>query len=228
MQPYIFPYLGYFQLIDAVDVFVFYDDVNYIKRGWVNRNNLLVNGQKRLFTIPVTKGSQNRLINEIELAIDQRWVDQFLKTLEHNYKKAEEYVAVREIVEDLFNKKYNSISELAIESIKSVCDYLEVKTEFKVSSEKHENTNGLEKANRLIEISKIESKINYVNPAGGKSIYAKENFKESEINLFFIENELTEYPQFKNDFVGGLSILDVLMFNSKDIVKEKLKEYKLI
>ena len=87
MQPYTFPYLGYFQLINAVDTFVFYDDVNFIKRGWINRNNILVNGQGSLFTIPLLKASQNKQINEVEVVFDEKWKNQFFKSIEYNYKK---------------------------------------------------------------------------------------------------------------------------------------------
>src|SRR5690606_3799363 len=88
MQPYLFPYLGYFQLINAVETFVFYDDVNFIKRGWINRNQILVDNKAALFTVPLKKASQNKLINEIDMAIDEKWLSQFFKTIEQNYKNA--------------------------------------------------------------------------------------------------------------------------------------------
>ena len=88
MQPYFFPYIGYFQLISAVDIFVVYDDVNYINKGWINRNHILVNGQAKLITIPLIQASQNKHISEIELFGDLKWKDKLLKTIEFNYKKA--------------------------------------------------------------------------------------------------------------------------------------------
>ena len=88
MQPYFMPYIGYLQLMNAVDKFVLYDDVNYINKGWINRNRILVNGQAYLFTIPLKEASQNRLINEIYLSNDPKWKGKLLKTIEQGYKKA--------------------------------------------------------------------------------------------------------------------------------------------
>ena len=87
MQPYIFPYIGYFQLINAVDKFVIRDDVNFIMRGWINRNRILVNDSDSLFSIPVEKASQNTLTSDCVLA-DLRVTGKLLKSIEHYYKKA--------------------------------------------------------------------------------------------------------------------------------------------
>lgn len=228
MQPYIFPYLGYFQLIKAVDKFVFYDDVNFIKRGWINRNQILVNNQANLFSIPLIKASQNKLINEIKLAINEKWLKQFFNTIAYNYKKAPYYNQITNIIEDTLHNNNETIADLTINSIKSVSNYLELKTVFETSSSKYAATKGLEKADRLIEICKLNQAKTYINPIGGKELYQKETFKEQNIDLLFIENKLTPYPQFNNDFVAGLSIIDVLMFNTKEDVKKMLNRYSLI
>lgn len=228
MQPYIFPYIGYFQLINAVDAFVFYDDVNYIKRGWINRNQLLINNQAKLFTIPVLKASQNKLIQEIELGIDEKWLSHFYTTLEQNYKKAPHYKETIVLIKKVFNKPHQYISDIAIESITQVSNYIGLKTVFKRSSTSFQSSKGLEKADRLIDITKKCNSIDYVNPCGGIELYDKKYFKQQGINLYFIENSIAPYAQFKNDFVGGLSIIDVLMFNSKEEIKKLLTEFTLI
>ncbi len=228
MQPYVFPYLGYFQLINAVDTFVFYDDVNFIKRGWINRNKILCNNKDLLFTIPLAKASQNKIIKDVEILIDEYWISNFLKTLDQNYKKAPYFKETFQLVSSVFKLEYNSISELAIASIILISRYLEININFEVSSRKYFSTQGQEKSERLINIAKESGCENYINPIGGLELYNKTAFKKKGINLHFIKNELKPYKQFNNEFVNGLSIIDVLMFNSKIEIKELINNYKLI
>ena len=122
MQPYIFPYLGYYQLVNAVDTFVFFDDVNFINKGWINRNNILQQNQALRFTIPLMKASQNRLINEIELSDYGKWRGDFLKTIEMNYKKASHFTLIYEWLNSFLGKDYKMIGELAAESVVAVAD----------------------------------------------------------------------------------------------------------
>lgn len=227
MQPYIFPYIGYFQLIKEVDLFVFYDDVNFIKRGWINRNRLLQNNEAQLFSVPLIKASQNKLINEVELGFDEKWKNQFFLTLKHNYSKAPYYENVIGLVEDVFSEDLKTISDLAISSVLKSCSYLGLNTKYELSSDAFPETKGMDKADRLIEICKKSNGTEYINPAGGVELYDKDYFEAREIKLFFIENEIIPYAQFGNDFVGGLSILDVLMFNSREQVIDLLKCYKI-
>lgn len=228
MQPYIFPYLGYFQLIHATDTFVFYDDVNFIKRGWINRNRILVNGGNQLFTVPLKKASQNRLINEIELAIDAVWLKQFYKTIEHNYKKAPYFEQTYELIKSIFQEPHKNISELAIHSVITICDYLEMNKNFVISSEKYHETKGQEKSERLINITKACNGTEYINPKGGKALYDKTVFESAGLALKFLESKPVEYLQFKNKFVPNLSIIDVLMFNSPEEINVMLKQYELV
>ncbi len=227
MQPYIFPYLGYFQLIHAVDTFVFYDDVNFIKRGWINRNRILVNGCEHLITMPLKRASQNRLIKDIELAIDKVWLQQFYKTIEQNYKHAPYYEPTLKLIQSSFESSNMTISELAMQSVKVISEYIGIDTTFKQSSLDYPETIIMGKSERLIAISKLSGGDYYVNPSGGKQLYNKIDFKLKGVNLSFIENELLPYRQFDNTFVGALSIIDVLMFNSKAEINKQLTNYKL-
>lgn len=227
MQPYLFPYIGYFQLIKEVDLFVFYDDVNFIKRGWINRNRLLQNSEAKLFSVPLVKASQNKLINEVELGFDEKWKNQFFMTLKHNYSKAPYYENVMALVEDVFSENIKTISDLAILSILRSCSYLGLNIRYELSSVAFSETKGMDKADRLIEICKKSNGTEYINPAGGLELYNKEYFEAREVKLSFIENEIVPYRQFENDFIGGLSFLDVLMFNSREQVIELLNFYKI-
>jgi len=228
IQPYLFPYIGYFQLVNAVDKFVFFDDVNFIKKGWINRNQILINNQAHLFTIPLQKVSQNILIKETKISYNDDWIEKLLKNLKNNYKKAPHFETIFSLIEDILYKNFNSISNLAGHSIQEVSNYLEIKTDFKVSSENYSDTINLKKEQRLIEICKHANCTEYINPIGGKEIYEKKDFKLRGVKLNFIQNNIDCYKQFSSEFIGGLSIIDVLMFNSKEEIKDMLENYKLI
>jgi len=227
MQPYLFPYLGYFQLINAVDTFVFYDDVNFIKGGWINRNQILIDNKPALFTVPLKKASQNKLINEIETAIDEKWLVQFFKTIEQNYKNAPYFNETIRILKKIFGKKHTKISSLAIDSALEISKYLQLNTKFEVSSVAYSNTIDLSKDDRLIAICKENKYDHYINPSGGKELYKKDIFITESITLSFIDNELLPYTQFGNEFVNGLSIIDILMFNTLEETKKLMSHYSL-
>ncbi|MDZ4795226.1 MAG: WbqC family protein [Bacteroidota bacterium] len=221
MQPYFFPYIGYFQLIQAVDVFVFYDDVNYINRGWINRNNILVNHQAQLISIPCKQASQNKLINEVELGADDKTCRKLLSTIQMAYKKAPFFPKVFPIFEKTLSNKDFNIAQLASRSVKEVATYLGLSVIFKNSSE-HFLNRELKKADRLIDICHQESILNYVNPPGGRELYTQAYFSEKKINLRFLIPKAVTYPQYGKPFVPWLSILDVLMFNDKEIINNEL------
>lgn len=229
MQPYFFPYIGYFQLIQAVDVFVFYDDVNFIKKGWINRNRILANNNKDyLFTAPLVESSQNKKINEIDVFITEKWKDKFLKNINETYFKAPYFESTFEVVLRVLNGKFKTISELSISSIMQVSEFLELPTKFKISSIDFSETKALKGAERLFEICNTSNVNTYINPIGGKELYSKEQFLKRNIELYFIKSNPIQYKQFNNEFVSWLSIIDVLMFNSKEEIKELLNNYQLV
>lgn len=227
MQPYFFPYIGYFQLINAVDKFIILDDVNYIKKGWINRNRILLNGKDYLFTIPCEKISQNKLINEVEVIKDEKAVNKFLKTINNSYSKAPYFSEVFELVEGVFKFDKVLISELAYGSITSVLNFLGIEKNIVFSSKNYSNSE-FKKADRLIDICKMNNADIFINSSGGKELYDKVEFNKNGIKIYFIKNIITPYNQFENNFIPGLSIIDVLMFNTKDEIKEMLNQYELI
>jgi hypothetical protein len=225
MQPYFFPYIGYFQLVNVVDDFVFYDDVNYIKGGWVNRNRILSNSESIYFNMPLSGSSPNQLINEIKVgAIDKK----LLKTIEMAYKRAPNYEEVSELVKTVLSTQSDRLVDFCENSIKAVACYLGLNTAFHKSSIEFSDSKGLDKAERLINISKkLNSKV-YINASGGKDLYEKEVFIREGIELFFLNTDSDIiYKQFNNDFNPWLSIIDVLMFNSREEVLLFLDKYHL-
>ena len=227
MQPYILPYIGYFQLIKAVDKFIIYDDVNFINRGWINRNRLLVGGKDSLFTIPLKEASQNKLIHEIEVNWDAAWKSKFLKTLEQSYKKAPYYTDVLPLVQASLALDNVPISEVIVENLRILCSYLDIKTEIIASSRSYNNQH-LKAQERILDICLQEKAHQYINPIGGLELYDKTIFEEKGMVLNFIKAKAISYPQFKNEFVPWLSILDVLMFNSVAQIQVFLEEYELV
>ncbi|MCB0532498.1 MAG: WbqC family protein [Lewinellaceae bacterium] len=227
MQPYFFPYIGYFQLIQCVDKFVVYDDVNYIKKGWINRNRVLVNGAPALITIPVKNASQNRLINETELASDRGWIPRFLKTLEQAYKKAPLFPAIFPNIEAILLADYANIAELNWATIRFVCNYLDLQTELVPNSGDYANKH-LKAQHRILDICLQEQASTYINPIGGMEIYDHTLFEQHQIALYFLKATPTPYNQFGNEFQANLSMLDALMFLDKAALTAKLKEFQLI
>lgn len=230
MQPYVFPYLGYFQLIQAVDTFVFYDDVNFIKQGWINRNKILVNNDARLFTIPVKNVSSFEEIRNTEVNHQnfKLWKKKFLKTIIQNYNRAPYFENTQSIIEKVLNEDLHSISDYAIKSIQITLEYLGLRKNTLISSIHFSETKGIEKAERILKICNMLSASHYINPSGGRDLYNKDFFKEKGVKLSFINNTLPTYRQFENEFVAGLSIIDLLMFNSKEELVSMLSTYELV
>jgi hypothetical protein len=228
MQPYVFPYIGYFHLIEATDKIVFYDDVSYINRGWINRNRILLNNKDFLFTIPISNASQNKRINEIKPLIDNKFKNKFYTQLEIAYKNAPYYFEVKELIYFVLNEQYNNIADLAIKSITTIYDYLEKEINWTKSSVCSPFSNGLDRSDRLIQISKELGCTVYINSNGGQKIYDKEYFKNQGVQLNFIESKKVEYKQFKNDFIPWLSIIDILMFNDKKNIQNQFNAFCIL
>ena len=224
MQPYFFPYIGYWQLISAIDIFVIYDDVSYIKQGFINRNNILINGTKAYFTLHLRGASSNKLINEIKLG-DNR--NKLLKTVELNYKKAPYFLDVFPLIENIFNFKSELLIEFLSNSLKTVSKFLCLNTKFINSSEIAKDAS-LKGQDKLISICKVLGGTQYINPYGGQNLYDRNEFSTNGIELYFINSKPVAYPQFKNKFVPCLSIIDVMMFNSTEEIGRLLIEYELV
>ena len=229
MQPYIFPYIGYFQLINSVDKFVVYDDVAYIKQGWINRNRILLNNEPHMFTVPLKNASSFTLIRETEINnnLFWQWKDKFLKTLIQAYRKAPYFETTYELIAGVFNHHYESISELASRSLTDTSRYMGIQTEFLFTSVSYSNSD-LKAKDRVIDICKRESAAIYINPIGGRELYNKLDFEKEGLALQFVQTKSISYRQLNDKFVPWLSIIDLLMYNSKEQLQVFLKEYELV
>ena len=224
MQPYLFPYTGYWQLVNAVDTFVIFDDVNFIKKGYINRNSILLNGKPHIFTLELIGASQNKLINEIEIGSNSRKI---LKTIEMSYKKSPYFYIVFPIIKDILDNKEKNLAKFIGHSLEKISNYLEMDTKFIYSSDIRKN-NSLKAQDKILEIASLLKSTDYINAIDGQKLYDKERFSQENIQLFFLDTEITEYKQFKNEFEPHLSIVDILMFNSIEDINNILSKFKLI
>ena len=227
MQPYFFPYLGYWQLISAVDKYVIYDDVNYIKGGWINRNRILVNGCDHYFNLPIIGASSFKKINEIKVDLDERKTGKRIRMIEGAYCKAPYYKNVIPLLIDIINCKETELSTYLTYSIKKICEWLEIETEIMLSSSIEKNNN-LKSQEKVIDICQRLGATCYYNAIGGKEMYSKKDFELNGIELKFLEKKKTIYRQFGDEFVDNLSIIDVMMFNSNNTIKEMISQYTLV
>jgi hypothetical protein len=227
MQPYFLPYIGYLQLMNAVDRFVFYDDVAFINRGWVNRNRILVGGKEHLFTVPLQGASQNKTIREIALSEDPKWRGKLLKTFEQSYRKAPFYETVMPMVEKIVNFKADTISDYIFHSFTELTTYLDITTALVPSSTIYENSH-LKAQERILDICQQEGATHYINPIGGQELYDRALFAQAGIKLDFIQSKRVEYPQLSNEFIPWLSVLDILMVNDVNQVRSMFGEFELV
>jgi hypothetical protein len=241
MQPYFFPFIGYFQAIKAVDKYILYENLDYIKDGWMNRNRVLIKNQNpAYFSVTLQGSSSNKKIHEIELNTSFNWRRKLLNKLFLNYKGSPFFDESYNLIEECINIEGDMLSMYNSQIINKIADYLEINTEIQYDNQHYlpleqklaegiiQNTNYETKLMRVFEICKQEKANVFLNAIGGRTLYDKKRFKKNGIDLFFVETEDIVYKQFSGDFHPNLSIIDVLMHNGKDKTNDLLKNYKLI
>lgn len=229
MQPYFFPYIGYFQLINAVDKFVIYDNIKYTKKGWINRNRILVNNKDSYITLPLKSDSDFLDIKDRYLA--KTWPKEkqkLINRLKSIYKDARYFRETINLIERILNWPFHegNLFKFLLYSLQTTCEYLEIKTEFVVSSSIPIN-HSLKAQDKVIAICKALGATQYINPRGGVELYQKEEFIKAGIELSFLFSENITYKQFSEDFVPWLSIIDIMMFNSRDSCRNMLSKRNL-
>ena len=233
MQPYLFPYIGYFQLINLSDYFGIANDVQFIKRGWINRNRILQNSESNIFSFSVKKDSFQKNIKERYFTDNfNNEKKYFFKRLKQNYIQAPFYTETIQFLDFVFEFKETNISKFNENQLKLICNYLEINTIFINPSlmifDKNIGKNAEDRViKRLKKLDKLEIK-QFINPIGGKELYHKDFFKKNNFELIFIKPNEISYKQFNNNFISNLSIIDVMMFNSVGKIKDMLNEYTLI
>ena len=225
MQPYFLPYIGYFQLINAVDKFVIYDNIEYTKKGWINRNRILMNDRDFLISLPLKKDSDYKMVCERELSSDYK-PKKMLGQIKTSYLKAPYFKDVTYLLESILHTTEMNLFCYILNSVKAINHYLGISTEIIVSSSLNFD-HQLKSEEKVLAICKALAADTYYNAIGGMELYSKERFYDSGIDLRFLSCDAIQYKQFDNVFVPYLSIIDVLMFNSKEEVITLLKKYTL-
>lgn len=227
MQPYFLPYIGYFQLLASVDQFIVYDNIKYTKKGWINRNRMLLNGTDAMFSLPLKKGSDSLEVVQRELAADfdrTKLLDQFKSA----YGRAPQFELTYPVLERIVRYEDANLFRYIHHSIVQLREHLGLKTAIRISSEigiDHD----LKGQDKVLALCKAAGANTYINTIGGVELYDKTDFRIQGINLQFIKARPFEYAQFKDAFVPWLSIVDVLMFNRLDAVRACIYEnYELV
>lgn len=223
MQPYFFPYIGYFQLVHAVDAFVVYDDVNFINRGWINRNYVLSQGNKVRITLQLKGSSQNLLINQIAIGGNRQ---KLLSTIQQSYARSAYYSEVFPLIAAIMSVDLENLGSFLNFGLRRTCEYLDILPEWYLSSElkKEPSLRGQEK---ILAICKELGADHYINLEGGRELYDHASFDRAGVQLSFIEPGIIEYQQSGNEFVPYLSIIDVMMFNGREQSERMLEEYRI-
>lgn len=226
MQPYFFPYIGYWQLLNEVDVFVIYDDVNYIKRGWINRNRILSNGKAEFITLPLKGASQNKKINQIEIYADQRELNKIKRKIELAYHKAPYFEQCYQAISAILNYEEKNLARYLLKQLNVMMSFLNIDTTVMLSSEL-EKDNAKKGENKILEICKLIGADIYINPIGGVDLYNKRLFAQNQISLYFLKTAPFQYQQYNEKFIPDLSIIDIIMFNKAEEMKHLLQQFEL-
>ena len=227
MQPYFMPYIGYWQLMNAVDTYVIYDDVNYIKRGWINRNRILIDGEPRYFNIPIQGVSQNKLIKDVDCCLSDEIIEKRLRTIELAYRRAKYFEDIFPMIDRIINCGDIAIVDLIEKSFLEITKYLDITTEI-IRSSSLDKDNSLKGQNKILNICKVLGANEYYNAVGGQTLYDGREFLKRGVKLCFVKTKEIKYKQFDGKFQPNLSIIDILMFNSQNDVKKMLDEFELI
>lgn len=229
MQPYFIPYLGYFSLIEATDRWIFFDTPQYIRHGWVNRNQILKPSKddRQYITVPLEKHPHNILIKDVRIK-QNGWQEKMLAQLDHYKNKARYFKEINSLLKDcLFAKKTQAnLVQLNVKLVRSICEYCSIELNCDIFSEMLLSILQVDAPDEwALKISKALGAKTYINPVGGIKFFNISKYQEAGIDLQFLENHLEPYAQPTNDFIGGLSIIDALMFHSPEEVREMIKSY---
>jgi hypothetical protein len=228
MQPYFFPYIGYFQLINLVDEFIIYDNAQYSKKGWINRNRILTNHEIKYISLSLKKDSYFLNINQRYLAetwsLDRKKV---LNQIIESYKKAPQFEIIFPLIEKCLFAQENNLNNFLIYKLQEICSFLSINTKLTLSSSIFIDQN-LNREEKIIALCKARNSTSYINSGGGIDLYSKENFYINKIKIKFLVSNPKKYMQFSDNFIPFLSIIDVLMFNSLEEIRKMLDNYELL
>jgi hypothetical protein len=231
MQPYFFPYLGYLSLIKHTEMFILFDSVQFIRHGWIERNRILKpNDGWQYIKVPLQKYSRDTLIKDIKINNTTKWGEKNLAQIQHYKKTAPFYLETIELLQSIFNNKYDDIVNLNMNALVAVLKYLQIDRPIKVYSKMNISIDKVKAPDEwALNICKALVNIDeYWNPIGGRNFFDRKKYSQANINLKFHTVNISKYKQKSNIFTPNLSIIDVMMFNSKEVINKMLDNYELI
>ncbi|MFT3995327.1 MAG: WbqC family protein [Dysgonomonas sp.] len=231
MQPYFFPYIGYFSLIKHTDRFILFDPVQFIRHGWIERNRTLKQNEGwQYIQAPLVKHDQATLIKDIKINNTTDWKGKILAQIQHYKKKSPYYFATLKVLNEIFSKEYDDIVSFNHTSLLKVCEYLGINTQMDIFSDMHLEIEPVNAPDEwALNICKaVDGTTEYWNPIGGTSFFDKTKYEKAGLNIQFQQMNLEPYDQNRETFEAGLSIIDVMMFNSPEEINKMLDNYKLI
>lgn len=230
MQPYFFPYVGYFSLLAAVDRFVVFDPVQYIRHGWINRNRILKPDRReaQYINVPLAKHSRETKIRDIRISTIQPWKERILGQVQHYRKRAPNFLRVESMLKQCFALETDRIVDLNVHCLEVVCRNMGIEFDYLLFDELESQIGLIEQPDEwALEIAKAMGATAYVNPIGGRDIFDASKFSAAGIELEFVQNSLTEYSQGSLKFIPGLSILDLLMFNGSKEANRLVHDFRI-
>jgi len=230
MQPYFFPYIGYFSLIKHVDKFIVSDEPQMINNGWIHRNRVLkpIEGWYYI-RVPLIKYHHDTKIKNIQIRNTENWKSKIIDQLGHYKKKAAYYYNVISLIKNVFENTFLSIVELNVAALIATCNYLNIQFTYDILSELDIDLSAIKEAGDWGKCICHElGYTNYINPIGGKILYSPDDYRKEGIDASFIKHNLPPYDQKNDSFIEGLSIVDVMMFNSPEEINEMLDDYEII
>jgi len=229
MQPYFFPYLGYFQLIHSVDEFIIFDQAQHIRRSWITRNRILNAHKESIYiNVPVCRAQRETIIKDIQINNDINWQEKIIQQLLY-YKDAPNFTNVMEFVKECLSIKCDNVGQLNTSLLRMTCNLLNIDTHITVLSEKFPSIDEAKEADEWgIKVSQALNASTYINAIGGKEFYDQQKYNEEGLDIQFINPILAPYKQFNHEFVPGLSIVDILMFNEISKIKEMIGLHEFV
>ncbi|KMY29631.1 hypothetical protein ACZ11_21315 [Lysinibacillus xylanilyticus] len=230
MQPYFFPYVGYFQLINSVDEFVIFDNAQYIKKSWITRNRILNEHKESSFiNVPIIKAPRETKIKDILINKNIDWQEKLFNQLFY-YKQAPYFNYVLDFLNgSLPNNNYDNLSEINTLLLRKTCELLNIRTKITILSKKFPTIEYANTADEWgVKVSKALNASTYINAIGGKDFYDKEKYRDNGLDIHFIKPNLSPYKQFKKHFIPGLSIIDIMMFNSIEVIQKMFADFEEI
>ncbi len=230
MQPYFFPYIGYYSLIKNTDKFIIFDTVQFIRHGWIERNRILKPKEGwQYIQAPLIKHRRETIINEIEIRNTEPWREKIIAQLQHYKKNAPYFSECMDVVNSCLSLQTDSIVKLNEHILRLTCQYLNLDFNCEIFSEMDIQIDHVKEADEwALNISKFVGANEYINTPGGKDFFDREKYLQKKIELTFLGNNVMQYKQRRPIFEPGLSIIDLMMFNDVATINTMIDDTRII